>query len=712
MTTPSLQSASPPAEVCCVNCKAIYEYVLRRRRQDASRIFENLPAPYDDLEDPAAFLLNENNWVPSEVVVRLFENARRIVQDEDAPFGIGFESVTQRRLGYIQRFFISTLMTIQGVMKRVNEINAKFNTTKRVQVLHAGPGRMTLRLFWNTNGVLSEDICRYNKGIYSAVPTIWGHPAAQVDEPFCHFRGDQFCQFDCTWKAGSRARAFLESLFTRKSHLLDALAEIERDKDLIKTKFREISELNAELRDKVDKLEGINRASRLLASYRNVDEFLDLTMKTVVDVLHFDRAILMLVDASGENLVYAHSTGADPTLVQRVKGYRVPLSRESNVMIRVLKSGQPLLIENVEKSGLNPQNIILSAIKTFSFCVCPLVGADAHAIGVLGADRVRREPLSRSDLDYLSIFANNMAAFLHRAQANEQLAQISTASGRFVPRELLEQLGRGSITDVRLGDQVQKDMSILFSDIRSFTSLSETMTPVENFNFLNSYLGRVSPFIRKHHGFIDKYLGDGIMALFPGGAEDAVNTAIEIVRYLPLYNHQRENSGYQAIRIGNGIHSGSIMLGTIGEEARMEGTVIADAVNLASRLEGLTKVYGGSIVVSERVMFGLSDPNKYNWRFVGKVRVKGKKNLVSVFEIFDADDEETLGLKAATREVFERAVHYFHGGEFRDAHMLFDRVLERNPRDRAAILLRRHSVSYAEHGLPEDWDGALDFDPT
>ncbi len=340
------------------------------------------------------------------------------------------------------------------------------------------------------------------------------------------------------------------------------------------------------------------------------------------------------------------------------------------------------------------------------------MGADARAIGVLGADRVRREPLTRSDLDYLSIFANNMAAFLHRAQAHEQLEQISAASGRFVPRELLEQLGRGSITDVRLGDQVQKEMSILFSDIRSFTSLSETMTPVENFNFLNSYLGRVSPFIRKHNGFIDKYLGDGIMALFPGGAEDAVNTAIEIVRYLPLYNTQRERSGYQAIRIGNGIHSGSIMLGTIGEEARMEGTVIADAVNLASRLEGLTKVFGGSIVVSERVLFGLSDPNKYNWRFVGKVRVKGKKNLVSVFEIFDADDEETLGLKAATREVFERAVHYFHGGEFRDAHMLFDKVLERNPRDRAALLLRGHSESYAAHGLPQDWDGALDFDPS
>jgi two-component system sensor histidine kinase ChiS len=140
--------------------------------------------------------------------------------------------------------------------------------------------------------------------------------------------------------------------------------------------------------------------------------------------------------------------------------------------------------------------------------------------------------------------------------------------------------------------------------------------------------------------------------------------------------------------------------------------VIADAVNLASRLEGLTKIYGGSIVVSERVLFGLSDPNKYNWRFVGKVRVKGKKNLVSVFEIFDADDEETLRLKAGTRDVFERAVHYFHGGEFRDAQALFERVLERHPRDRAALLLRDRSLRFAEQGLPRDWDGAFDLEAT
>jgi two-component system sensor histidine kinase ChiS len=125
------------------------------------------------------------------------------------------------------------------------------------------------------------------------------------------------------------------------------------------------------------------------------------------------------------------------------------------------------------------------------------------------------------------------------------------------------------------------------------------MSPKDNFDFINAYLGRVSPVIRKHHGFIDKYIGDAIMALFPENADDAVQAAIEIHRQLVKFNQEREQFSLQPIKIGIVLHIGTLMLGTIGEEKRMEGTVISDAVNLASRLEGLTKMYGASILVSE-----------------------------------------------------------------------------------------------------------------
>ncbi len=138
-----------------------------------------------------------------------------------------------------------------------------------------------------------------------------------------------------------------------------------------------------------------------------------------------------------------------------------------------------------------------------------------------------------------------------------------------------------------MGDHVQREMTVFFSDIRDFTTLSETMTPQENFDFLNSYLRRATPIIRTNHGFIDKYIGDAIMALFPREPADALQSAVELQRDLVDYNQGRKKAGYKPVRVGIGLHCGELILGTIGEEERMQTTVIADAVNVASRIEGL-----------------------------------------------------------------------------------------------------------------------------
>ena len=223
---------------------------------------------------------------------------------------------------------------------------------------------------------------------------------------------------------------------------------------------------------------------------------------------------------------------------------------------------------------------------------------------------------------------------LARIKTHIRLAKINAAYGRFVPHDFLRFLGHESIVDVRLGDQIQKEMTVLFSDIRSFTTISEAMTPQENFNFINSYLSRVNPVIRAHQGFIDKYIGDAIMALFPESADDAVRAAVEMQKQVIIYNQDRQLSNHPPITIGIGLHAGTLMLGTIGEEERMESTVIADAVNLASRLEGLTKVYGAGILVSGSILERLGKREKYMCRFVDRVTVKGKEAAVSVYMKF------------------------------------------------------------------------------
>ncbi|TGL50605.1 adenylate/guanylate cyclase domain-containing protein [Leptospira wolffii] len=224
-------------------------------------------------------------------------------------------------------------------------------------------------------------------------------------------------------------------------------------------------------------------------------------------------------------------------------------------------------------------------------------------------------------------------AFLYIERLSDNLLEVNKAYSRFVPLAFLKFLNKQNITEIGLGDQVQREMTILFSDIRSFTQLSEKMTPKDNFDFLNSYMRRMGPIIRKHGGFIDKYLGDGIMALFPSIPDQALEAALEMLEELRELNRLRVERQYEPIRIGIGLHTGTLMLGTIGEEERMDGTVISDAVNLASRIEGLTKEFDTDLLLSEETFKKLKNAWKYSLEKLGTVKVKGKSESSEVYKL-------------------------------------------------------------------------------
>jgi two-component system sensor histidine kinase ChiS len=293
------------------------------------------------------------------------------------------------------------------------------------------------------------------------------------------------------------------------------------------------------------------------------------------------------------------------------------------------------------------------------------------------------EGLESGANDYLAkpISKNELIA---RLKMHLELSKLNMAYNRFVPRQFLQFLNKESIVDVQLGDQVEKDMSILFSDIRSFTTLSENMTPEENFKFINTYLSCMEPVIIEYNGFIDKYIGDAVMALFSGHADDAVKAGINMLLKLQEYNEYRQKTNDIPIRIGIGINAGSLMLGTVGGHKRMDGTVISDAVNLASRIEGLTKNYGVSLLISHQTLSRLEEPTDYAIRMIDKVKVKGKSELVTVYEVFDADSPECKAGKLATAETFAEALSCYELKEYTKAAQLFDKCLNENPLDTVA----------------------------
>ncbi len=272
------------------------------------------------------------------------------------------------------------------------------------------------------------------------------------------------------------------------------------------------------------------------------------------------------------------------------------------------------------------------------------------------------------------------AELLARIRTHVTMARTHQALRRFVPQGALDILGKGNVLEVKLGDTTERSLAVLFSDVRGFSAIAEKRTPAEIFALLNECYARLGPAIRDAGGFVDKYIGDGIMALFPTGAEAALRAAIAMQRAL------EEEVGGEALRVGVGIHLGPTMLGTLGEPDRFDATVISDTVNVASRIEGASKQLGAKLLVSRGLVESLEDPAAFSTRPLGRIQLKGRAGFVEVVEVLDAEEPLLAEAKVAQREAFAAALASFARGAWTEAREAFGAVVDANFGDEAAML--------------------------
>ncbi|MBD2014214.1 AAA family ATPase [Microcoleus sp. FACHB-53] len=434
----------------------------------------------------------------------------------------------------------------------------------------------------------------------------------------------------------------------------------------------------------------VMKATQAISCEIVLDKLLESLMKILIENAGAQKGFLILetkgqlrIEASGE-IDSEEITVLQSIPIESVEGYNQTPLLSSTLINYVARTQESVVLNDATREGQFINDSYIQTHQSKSVLCTPLLNQGKLSGIVCLENNLTTGAFTPERIEILSMLSAQAAISIENARLYSNMAELNTAYERFVPRQFLQFLEKESIVDVQLGDQIQQEMSVLFSDIRDFTTLSESMTPQENFKFINSYLSRMEPAIRENQGFIDKYIGDAIMALFSGAADNALKAGIAMLHRLSEYNQNRMKWDYGSIQIGIGINTGSLMLGTVGGSNRMDGTVISDAVNLASRVESLTKNYGIPLLITHQTFSRLSNPLDYKIRRIDQVKVKGKSELVTVYEVFDADLPEIKEGKLATLELFKEALFHYTSQDWRAAEKLFSECLRLNPMDKVA----------------------------
>ena len=313
-------------------------------------------------------------------------------------------------------------------------------------------------------------------------------------------------------------------------------------------------------------------------------------------------------------------------------------------------------------------------------------------------------PLATIFLLIWTLFLFNMSYGYIIESSNKR--NLKKLFGQYVPPELVKEMNK------HLGQKFSmegesKTLTVLFSDIRGFTTLSEGLKPKELAQLMNEYLTPMTSIIHQYRGTIDKYMGDAIMAFWGAPLEDsqhahrALDAAMAMLERLKPMQTEMKAKGWPAIKIGVGLNTGQMSVGNMGSEFRMAYTVLGDEVNLGSRLEGLTKQYGVDIIVSETTKCAVPE---YIYRKLDSVKVKGKDKAVNIYEPFGKIETIEKSVKQEIK-AYEQALAYYHEQEWTAAKQAFTKLHTQNPKSFLYKLYIERIDNFIKNPPTENWDG-------
>jgi len=448
--------------------------------------------------------------------------------------------------------------------------------------------------------------------------------------------------------------------------------------------------------------------SEKLSQAIEVTAIAEIALTEAMNVISSGCGLVLLFDESSKQLQVIASSGQLFSDVEKIN-IQLPL------LLSIVFDGQSEIISDI--TSLTDPGIILPQVQTIIYSALKVKHRLMGAIILGSNDSIQ---YTAADLKLLTTLALQSSSAIESAllyeknirEANEReeaMRLVYEVTGKFVPFEFIGSLGHHVITDVKLGDQVEKIVTVLFSDIRDYTSLSERMTPEENFRFVCSFNERMGPIIRRHKGFINQYLGDAIMAIFPGNASDALSAAIEMQNEVEELNKVRKVCSEVPIRIGVGMHTGPLIMGITGDKDRLDATTISDTVNTASRLESLTKHYHATIILSDACIKQIQEKDTLHLRYLGLVQLKGKNEALHIHECFNGDPASALDSKIVTLPAFNEGISHYLNNAFHEAVIDFQKVLDVDPNDYTAKFFYSNAKSLINSDILEISIGVVEM---
>jgi class 3 adenylate cyclase len=475
---------------------------------------------------------------------------------------------------------------------------------------------------------------------------------------------------------------------------LNALLQKENDK---KKLGKEVLNLYKEINVIFDFSEKLAQAINPVAIARTA-------LSEAAQLVHSDGAVVILWDEHANQLQPVATSGDIFFNLEKV-------NEGIGLLLKIVLSGQSDIANDI--SALKESGIISGKVSSIIYGTLKV---NHRVMGAIILADYRAGQYSAGDLKVLTTLALQSSSAIESAmlyeknirearEKEEAMRRIYEVTGRFVPFEFIRSLGHERITQVKLGDNVERIVTVLFSDIRDYTGLAEQMTPQENFNFVRSFNEMMGPVIRENNGFINQYLGDAIMAIFPGNAADALKASVEMQLKMFGFNQKRSHEGKRTVQIGIGMHTGPLIMGIIGDADRLDAATLSDTVNTASRLESLTKYYKAGILISDDAIKQIDISDRFHLRYLGRVQLKGKQSAIGVHECFNGNLPHDLDHKLTTLSLFNDGIEHYSSKSFEKAGDAFKKIIDLHPADLTAKLFLSNSHRYMQHGVPENWAG-------